>query len=124
MSGANGVCIRFGIDGDSFGMDVVEGFRHESYAIHVVLEFDGDVCHLLFHIGHHLHVLDVQFLGIGLQFNASCDAVPVALRLVGDAVGVLSHAYVLDAVIDFNSDDVATSHFHVFGHIIDMRGGK
>ena len=39
-------------------------------------------------------------------------------------MGVLSHAYVLDAVIDLNSDDVATSHFHVFGHVIDMRGGK
>ena len=40
------------------------------------------------------------------ELDAPGNAVPVALRLVGDAVGVLSHADVLDAVIDIDGDGV------------------
>ena len=40
------------------------------------------------------------------ELDAPGNAVPVALRLVGDAVGILSHADVLDAVIDIDGDGV------------------
>ena len=40
------------------------------------------------------------------ELDAPGNAVPVALRLVGDAVGILSHADVLDAVIDIDGNGV------------------
>lgn len=40
------------------------------------------------------------------ELDAPGNAVPVALRLVGDAVGVLSHADVLDAIIDIDGNGV------------------
>ena len=40
------------------------------------------------------------------QLDAPGDAIPVALCLVGDAVGVLSYTYILDAVVDLDGDGI------------------
>ena len=41
-----------------------------------------------------------------LQFDASDDTIPVALRLVGDAMGVLADANVFDAVVNTDANGV------------------
>ena len=46
------------------------------------------------------------------QFDAPDDAVPVALRLVGHAVGILSDAHILDPVVDADADGVPAAEAH------------
>ena len=46
------------------------------------------------------------------QFDASDDAVPVALRLVGHAMRILSDAHILDAVVDADADGVPATEAH------------
>ena len=94
------------------GADGEEGVVVPQHAqlVEMVLEIDGDVQGLLPRclaaladadtVGVHTHLTDKEALPLRLQLHASDDAVPVALRLVGDAMGVLSDADVLDAVID------------------------
>jgi hypothetical protein len=53
------------------------------------------------------------YIRCGAQFDTACDAIPVALRLVGNAVGVLSDADVLDAVIDADGNLVVTTEAQV-----------
>ena len=55
-------------------------------------------CRLLVDVRINLEVFNIEQRG-GLQFDAPHDAVPVALCLVGHAVGVGSHAHVFDSVV-------------------------
>ena len=64
------------------------------------------------------------YIRCGAQFDTACDAIPVALRLVGNAVGVLSDADVLDAVIDADGNLVVTTEAQVGGDVVLMRNGE
>ena len=64
------------------------------YLIFAVI--DGDVGGLGGEIGSDATSPDKRF---GPQLHTSCDAVPVALSLVGNAVAVLSDTYIFDAII-------------------------
>ena len=78
---------------------------------------DRDVDDVLLQMGHHPLAPDVW---PRLQLNTSDDAVPVALRLVGNAVRVLSHADVLDAVVDADGNFVGVAKQQVVGNVIAM----
>ena len=58
------------------------------------------------------------------EFHPSDDTVPIALRLVGDAVGVLSDADILDAVVHTDSDGVALAGKEALCHIVLMGCGE
>ena len=57
----------------------------------------------------------------GTQLYATCDAVPVALRLVRDAVGVLTYTDILYAVVNANGDFVLPTIVKVRSDVILMR---
>ena len=59
--------------------------------------------------------------GSCLQFDTPHHTVPVALRLVGNAVGVLSHTDIFNAIIDTHSNFVPLSATDVSRHIVAMR---
>ena len=94
----------------------------------MIIELDGDdgrllPLFLLFQIGAvgtETDTLHPEFLPLRLQLNAAHDAVPVALRLVGDAVGVLSHADILDAVIYTDENLVGGTRLDVRRHVVAM----
>ena len=62
--------------------------------------------------------------GLAAQLDAAGDAVPVTLRLVGDAVTILSHADILDAVIDADGELVVATIAEVGRDIVLMRCGE
>ena len=84
----------------------------------MVLQFDAHMYAAPDHIGPDAHLTDVQLVGLCLQFNAPRNAVPVALRLVGHAVRVLSYADVLDAVVHADGDVVLLAKLDVVGDVV------
>ena len=54
------------------------------------------------------------------QFHAPCDTVPVSLCLVSHTVGVLSYAYVLDAVIHTDDNLIVLACLDVWRDVILM----
>ena len=60
----------------------------------------------------------------GSQFNLSGNAVPVALCLVGNAMGILSYANILDAVVYLDGNDVLFAELDQRCHIILMRNAE
>ena len=83
----------------------------------VVALVDGDVKVVVFQMGHHPLA---PYIDASLQLDTSDDAVPVALRLVGDAVGVLPDADVLDAVVDAQHYLVRLTEADDVRHVIAM----
>ena len=79
---------------------------------------DGDVHHAVLHIGHHAFAPDVRALA---QFNLPHNAVPVALRLVGYAMRILTHAHVLDAIVHLDGKLVGLAVFYIRCNIVNMR---
>ena len=69
----------------------------------------------------HLYVAD-SVSSVALQFHSADKAIPVALRLVGDAVRVLSHANVLNTIVHFDDNGVFLSRHNSRRHIVDMWG--
>ena len=63
----------------------------------VFLLVDDDGHLFLFHVGIDAFAPDN---GFSTQFYTTCHAVPITLRLVGDAMRVLAHTDILDAIID------------------------
>ena len=53
-----------------------------------------------------------------LQFDASGDTIPVALCLVGHAVRVLTHADVLDAVVDTDGNGVIGTEADILRYVV------
>ncbi len=72
-------------------------------------------------VGVGLDVLDVEGVVCG-ECNGADDAVPVALGMVADAVGILSDLD-SDAVIDAQSDPVVAGS-EMAGDIVDVLGGE
>ena len=58
------------------------------------------------------------------EFHPSDDTVPIALRLVGDAVGVLSDADILDAVVHTDGNGIALARDEALCHIVLMGSGE
>ena len=90
----------------------------------MILEVDYHMGLPVPYVGIYPDATDIDFLRSCLQFQASCDAVPVALRLVGDAVRVLSHADILYTIIYFNSYLIVASHVDVLRDVVDMGRGE
>ena len=67
---------------------------------------------------------DIQFLPLCLQFDTSHYTVPVALRLIGNAMGILPHADVLNTVVDADGNRVTLATIDIIGDIIAMRRRK
>ena len=53
-----------------------------------------------------------------LQFDASDDTIPVALRLVGHAMGILADANVFDAVVDTDANGVLSTEANERGDVV------
>ena len=65
-------------------------------------------------VGIYLHVGD-EHLWLEDESHIACNTVPVALRLVGHAVRVLSHTHVLNAIVDVDVDVVVGARLHILG---------
>ena len=85
--------------------------------IMVTIQQHGDMYLIVHRLWTDLHLFDAHPLRLGPQFHPSGDAVPVALRLVGHAMRVLSHTHILDTVIHTDSDGVTLTRHQLFGHI-------
>ena len=94
--------------------------RHDAQPVDMILQLHLDAQRALLDIRTQAHMPDVQLLPLCLQLDTPHDAIPVALRLVGHAVGVLSHADILDAIVDRNHDLVGLAKLHIIGDIIAM----
>ena len=79
---------------------------------------DKNIYRTVRHIRHHPLT---PYEWRSLQLYATRDAVPVALGLVCHRVGILTHADILDAVIDTDSDIVVASRLHECSNIILVR---
>ena len=97
---------------------------HDAHAFEMILQFDPDCHRALLNIRTDADLPDIQFLPLCLQFDTSHDTVPVALRLIGHAMRVLSHADVLDTVIDADSNRVTLATVDGISNIIAMRRRK
>ena len=119
--------------GDAYGLAVIDNRgRVELWRVFVPglrswhmheerLFVDGDVCDLAIEVGDDALLVNRR---CGAQFYAPGDAVPVALGLVGYAVGVLSDADVLDTVVNTDGNLVVVAEAEVRGDVILMRDGK
>ena len=68
----------------------------------MILQLDLDSHRELLNIRTDADLTDIQFLPLCLQFDTSHDTIPVALSLIGHAMGILPHADVLNTVVDAN----------------------
>ena len=68
------------------------------------------------------HLFDTQPLGLGTELHPSYDTIPVALGLISDTVGVLSHPDVLDTIVDTHLDGVSRTQLDIVSHIKEMWG--
>ena len=87
----------------------------------MILQLDLDSHRELLNIRTDADLTDIQFLPLCLQFDTSHDTIPVALRLIGNAMGILSHADVLNTVIDADSNRVTLAAIDIICNIIAMR---
>ena len=88
----------------------------------MLVEGHLDPEHLVFQVGHELHMLYAQLIPLCLQLHASDDAVPVALRLVGHGMGVLTYAHILNAVVDTDGNLVGFAWHNETRDVVAMRG--
>ena len=58
------------------------------------------------------------------QFNASDDTIPVALRLVGNAMGVLANADVFNAVVDTDANGVLATEANERSDVVLVWSGE
>ena len=90
----------------------------------MILHFNLYTHHSFGHVRISTHPFDIQVLRTRLQFDTSHDTIPVALCLVGHAMRVLSHAYILDTVVHLDKDIILLTQTDLFRHIIPMGHGE
>ena len=79
------------------------------------LVIEGDVCGLGGKIG--FHTLPI-YIRCSAQLHAASYAVPVALCLVCDTMGVLSNTYVLNSVVDSDADFIFFARTEDVGEVV------
>ena len=98
--------------------------RHEADKGHMVFKLYLHLERLQVVRGQDAHFPDIQLFPLRPQFHAACDAIPVTLRLVGHRVRVLSHADVLNAVVDADGDVVLLAGTKIAADIIAVGRGE
>jgi len=78
----------------------------------------------ILNIGKYAHLLYRHLFRLGVNLHPADDAVPVALRLVAHAVGVLPHAHAVDAVADGDGYLIARSRSNRHRDVVFMGRGK
>ena len=71
-----------------------------------------------------LHLTDKYLVGLATKLHLSCDTVPIALCLVGHAVGVLPDTDILYAVINAYGNDVTLSWNNELRDVVLMGCGE
>ena len=104
-------------------VETLSGKRDFSFGGRGGLHIHTYQCFLIAQIGIYLNVLKVYFRS-GLQFDSSDDTIPVALRLVGDTVGVGAYVDFLDAVVDADSNQTRLSGGDRRSQVIDVGNTK
>ena len=80
----------------------------------------SDARFMVSHIGIHTDVF-YKVHRTRLQFHTPYDAVPVALRLVGHAMRILSYTNILNTIIDFDGNRILTAIHNMRSQIVFVR---
>ena len=66
------------------------------------------------------YLFNIKVFRLGPQFHCTDDTVPIALRLVGHRVRILTYTHILDTIIYANSDDIALTDIQPTGNVTRM----